>query len=170
MDSDNSRSVSVPLEEDLDLIGVVDDDDYNSSERHEIDAFISAAILAEASSSRTKDKERCKGSSSLKSTLSRDSMSQWAGTPSSSRSMTMIKKDSTLDSKENERDRGRDRDREMFFRGRLVDDRGAECEDAVPVGMVRDMGLELDVDRPRNMARIGRDRSLGPNEDVDRRR
>jgi len=170
MDSDNSRSVSVPLEEDLDLIGFVDEDDYNSSERHEIDAFISAAILAEASSSRTKDKERCKGSSSLKSTLSRDSMSQWAGTPSSSRSMTMIKKDSTLDSKKNERDRGRDRDREMFFRGRLVDDRGAECEDAVPVGMVRDMGLELDVDRPRNMARIGRDRSLGPNDDVDRRR
>ena len=42
-----------------------------------------------------------------------------------------------------------------------MDDRGAECEDAVPVGMVRDMGLELDVDRPRNMARIGRDRSLG---------
>jgi len=138
MDSDNSRSVSVPLEEDLDLIGFVDDDDYNSSERHEIDAFISAAILAEASSSRTKDKELCKGSSSsLKSTLSRDSMSQWAGTPSSSRSMTMIKKDSTLDSKKNERDR----DREMFFRGRSVDDRGAECEDAVPVGMVRDMGL-----------------------------
>ena len=80
--------------------------------------------------------------------------------------MTMIKKDSTLDSKKNDRDR----DREMFFRGRLVDDRGAECEDAVPVGMVRDMGLELDVDRPRNMARIGRDRSLGPNDDVDRRR
>ena len=71
--------------------------------------------------------------------------------------MTMIKKDSTLDSKKNDRDRVR----EMFFRGRLVDDRGAECEDAVPVGMVRDMGLELDVDRPRNMARIGRDRSLG---------
>jgi len=69
----------------------------------------------------------------------------------------MIKKDSPLDSKENERDR----DREMFFWGRLVDDRGAENEDAVPVGMVRDMGLELDVDRPRNMARIGRDRSLG---------
>jgi hypothetical protein len=43
----------------------------------------------------------------------------------------MIKKDSTLDSKKNERDR----DREMFFRGRLVDDRGAECEDAVTVGM-----------------------------------
>jgi len=84
--------------------------------------------------------------------------------------MTMIKKDSPLDSKKNERDRDRDRDREIFFRGRLVDDRGAECEDAVPVGMVRDMGLELDVDRPRNMARIGRDRSLGPNEDVDRRR
>jgi hypothetical protein len=78
----------------------------------------------------------------------------------------MIKKDSPLDSKKNDRDR----DREMFFRGRLVDDRGAECEDAVPVGMVRDMGLELDVDRPRNMARIGRDRSLGPNDDVDRRR
>ena len=76
MDSDNSRSVSVPLEEDLDLIGFVDDDDYNSSERHEIDAFISAAILAEASSSRTKDKEHCKGPSSLKSTLSRDLMSQ----------------------------------------------------------------------------------------------
>jgi hypothetical protein len=67
--------------------------------------------------------------------------------------MTMIKKDSPLDSKKNERDR----DREI-----LVDDRGVECEDAVPVGMVRDMGLELDVDRPRNMARIGRDRSLGP--------